>query len=188
MYPRTSSPCWKRCCSARERCCRERSWRTGCTAGVSRSAATPSKFTSMACGVSWEATPFARCAAWVISSPKHEVDPRTSAGCIDHSGGPDFGARGRSHVSARVERDIDAVRLSAAANGAVVAQSDLSGAPDRGAPRPRRYRLRRANLGHLRRANLRFPAGTADDQPNRLRVRGPQLARPTLASLRLNGE
>src|SRR6202021_2247034 len=185
MYPRTNSRCSKRCCSGPGRCCRARNWRIACTVGTSRSAAMPSKFTFTACGGNLEATPSARCAAWAILSPKHEVDSRTSAGRIDHSGGPDFAARRRGDISARVEGDIDAVRLSAAANGAVVTQSNLPGAADRGAPRPGRYGLRGANLGRVRRANLRFAAGTADDQPDGFRLRGPQLARSTLASLRL---
>src|ERR1700678_2564062 len=185
MYPRTNSRCWKRCCSGPEPCCRARNWRIACTVGTSRSAAMRSKFTFTACGGSLEAMLSAPCAAWAILSPKHEVDSRTSAGRIDHSGGPDFAACRRGDLSARVERDIDAVRLSAAANGAVVTQSNLPGAADRGAPRPGRYGLRGANLGRVRCANLCFAAGTADDQSNGLRIRGPQPARSTLASLRL---
>src|ERR1700691_655465 len=99
----------KRSCRGLEPCCLARNWRTGCTVGTSRSAATRSRFTFTACGGNLEAMPFARCVAWVTLCPKHELDSRASAGRLDYFGGHDVAARGRGHVSARVDRDIDAV-------------------------------------------------------------------------------
>src|ERR1700722_8984654 len=111
----------RHCCRGRGWYCHGLSWKTVSTAGKSRSAATQWKSTSTGCDASWGAAQSARYAALVTSFQSDELDPLAAADCVDHPGGVDFAAGCGRHLSARAQRNLRLVRLSAAPDGVVVA-------------------------------------------------------------------